>query len=523
MNRFIHFMSLVFCSSNLMASVLTWSSPSTLSTSMVDASDPRIVMDPAGNAAAAWLEDGVVYASYQSVNMSWGTSTALSNPSASDVRLGVDESGNVTAVWLESGVVKSATLPAGGSWSVATALSSSGASSPVISVRSNGDIVAAWVRSGFIESSTQLSGGSWSLVNILSAADSSHPDISVGANGTAVAIWHTSAAGGNVIVSAVKTMGGAWGTAKQVVTVPIAYELDYPKVSVDSDGNADALCYRYQIVDGEYINVAVFAASLPLNAAGWTAIPTQLTLPGIGDPANFQATIVHDHNGNAVASWSISYDESTFSLESAYKRRGAAWGDATQLIQSDYSYEIDVSANSLSDAVGIYMDFDGVNTTVQSVEANVGGIFNTVEWAAPIAVSSSGNNGYPKAASVFVSGQIIASAIWLNSDGTTTSVQASTGSRDTIAPPSNLAVVQDNSDFGIFNDYFNTITWDASTDPSTAFYLIYKNGILFESVNLAGNYPPVDHNVDPNGSDTYGVAAVDNAGLQSEIVTITYP
>jgi hypothetical protein len=89
------------------ATTLTWTSPITISTPGVDASDPQIMIDTAGN---------------------------------------------VTAVWLESGVVSSATLPAGGSWSAETAISSTGASSLSAYVDSSGNAVAIWVREEFTAS-----------------------------------------------------------------------------------------------------------------------------------------------------------------------------------------------------------------------------------------------------------------------------------------------------------------------------------------------------------------------------------
>src|SRR5690348_15496173 len=116
---------------------IIWSTPTTLSSTGVNASDPRVVMDPSGNVTAAWVENGFIKASTQPVNGSFNTPVTISNTGASSPRLAVDSSGNVTAIWIESGVIESATLPFGGSWSAEVAVSSSTATNPKIVVDSS--------------------------------------------------------------------------------------------------------------------------------------------------------------------------------------------------------------------------------------------------------------------------------------------------------------------------------------------------------------------------------------------------
>lgn len=515
------------CTAQLMSNDLTWTSPTTLSTALVNASDPQMTMDPNGNATSAWVENGVIIASYQPVGGSWGTSATLSASGSSNPRLGADSSGNVTAIWISGGQVFSSTLPSGGSWGAATLVSSVGVfgiTQAELSVRSNGDVVAIWARGGYIEASTKLFGGSWSLVSALSVANSDNPSVSVGANGTVVALWHSDGISGNIIMSSLQsTIGGSWTTAKAIIPLSTAFVQNYPKVSVDALGNADAICLRYQVDGSEFINLEVFASSLPLNAAAWSALPTQLsTNPGIRNPADLRLSIVHDTAGNALAFWSMSYDDSTFTLESALKLFGNAWTSNFTLVNTPYSFQGDVCANSLGDVVGAYMYFDGTSATIQAAESNIGGTLESIFWSPAIGISTGPNNGYSRVASTYLSGTVFAAAAWLSSDGTTTSVQVATGSRATLAPPTSLSVVQNSANYGVFTDYYNTVSWTASTDPNVVGYAIYRNGVLFDRVNPI-TYSIVEHNVIQNGAVTYGVAAIDNESSQSETVNINYP
>lgn len=521
---FFLFFSFLFFS-QLMSNDLTWSSPEILSTTMVDASEPQIIMDADGNATAAWVESTIVMASYWPIDGSWGTPVAVSSSGSSSPRLAVDGSGNVTAVWVDSGVVKVATLPAGGSWSSETSLSSSGASSPAVAVNPDGDIVVVWERGGFIESKTKLILGLWSLVSMISGANSDHPDVALGADGTVVAVWHAISSGADIVQSASQSItGGVWGTVKNLIQISAAYSMNYPKVAVDANGNASAIWFRYQqTADDDFINLGVFASVLPKNAAAWLPIPTILSGPGIRNPADLFAKISYDSAGNALALWTISYNNSSFSVETSLKLTGGEWTSKVQLVEDNlYSFTGDIAANGLGDVVGVYMFFDGTALTIKSAEANISGASPDVAWTSPIVLSTDNGNAYPKVASVFFDSQVRAASAWLGYDGANTTLQVSTASRSTVAPPSNLAVTQDSVDFGVYVDYFNTITWDASSAPDIVQYIIYRNGVLFKIVDPTV-FEAVEHNVVPSDAVIYGVSAVDSQLTQSEIIYINFP
>ncbi|MBX7067287.1 MAG: hypothetical protein K1X28_08660 [Parachlamydiales bacterium] len=526
MKRFFVFWFLVVSFVPLMAGLINWGAPDIVSATMADVSDHRIVIDSSGNVTVIYIEAGVLKANTLPQGGSWGTPVTLSVMTASDPSLAVDSSGNVTAVWVDGGVVNTAIYTPMGGWGSATALSAIGtAATARVALSSNGDIVVVWQRSGFIESITKLVGGAWGLVSILSPANSDNPALSIGDDGTVVVVWHTNSVSGNLTMSASKQISGAWNAAKSMIAVSPAFYHNYPRVSVDKHGNAEAVWFRYQYdaTTGDYIGVVLISASLPANAPSWSAIPTQLSNIGTRNPADLKAKIQHDSQGNVVAIWSISYDNSNFFIESALKTVGGQWTTpGTVIASSKYSYQGDLSVNGLNDAVIAYMDFDGSNVIIQSNEANVSGVLTTLFWPSPITVSAGSDNSYPRISSVYANSQVSAGASWINYSGGFKVLQVATGTRSTVSPPTNVAVQQSSINFGVFQDYYNTISWTASTDPNVIGYVIYRDGAVI--VQLTADMTQFeDHNAIQNGAVVYGIAAVDFNETQSDIVTVSYP
>lgn len=511
----------IFSFSQLSATDISWGAPETLSTAMVNASDPRIVMDLNGNSTAAWVEGGVVKASFQPVGGSWGTVETLSGSGSSIPRLSVDANGNVRAVWLEGTVVMTALLPFNGSWGSATTLSDSGASSPVIAMNAGGDVAVVWARSGFIESKTLPSGGAWSLVSILSSANADHPSVAIGTNGKIVAVWHRISGVSNIVESSSQMIGGAWGLAVNILPAPSAFSHDYPKVSVDANGNADVIWLRYQVTGAQYSNVFVYAASLPSASTSWS-FPLQISDTVAINPANLIQKIRHDQFGNAIAFWTTSYDGSTYTIQASVKQVSGSWAPFSPLAVSLYSFDVDFNVNTLNDSVATFMYFDGTSSIIQAAELNSAAFGTNVFFTPPVAVSTGPDNSTPKVATTYVGGNVYATAAWLSSDGSTISLQVSTGSRITVDPPSNVAVIQNADDFGVFVDYNNVISWEASTDPDIIQYVVLRNGSPFFLTD-GSTLQVIDHNAVQNGSVTYGVLAVDSEFSVSPTVTVSFP
>ncbi|HSW87030.1 MAG TPA: hypothetical protein VLG49_05985 [Rhabdochlamydiaceae bacterium] len=506
---------------------ITWNLPVTLSSVGVNASDPRVVMDSSGNVTAAWVESGVIKAVMQPVGGSFGTPITISNTGSSSPRLAVDPSGNVTAIWLESGVVSSATHPFGGSWSAEVAVSSSTATTPALVVDSSGNAIAIWQRSNTIETATKLSGGAWGSVSVLSSSNSDNPALAVGGT-TAVAVWHNVLSGADILQFSKQTVGGSWSTAANMFNVTPGFSHNFPSVAVDPKGNATAVWYRYTLQDGTFTGVITLSTQLASGATNWGALPTLISNsfpPGLEDDVSkFFTKVKTDPNGNVIAVWLESTDASNYFWEANVKPFNGNWATSAFITAPGlYRYGVDLAVNALGDALMGYMSFDGTNLNIQTTEAEIAGNATFVAFTAPITISQGTDNGFPKVATDLNGTTVFGAAVWLQFDGSETVVQAATGSRSTIAAPTNVTVTQSSTNFGVFTDFFNTVNWTASTSPNIIQYFVYRNGIFFQAIDATAPLQVVDHNAVQNGAVTYGVSAVDAQNTQSLITTQSFP
>ncbi|MES2122801.1 MAG: hypothetical protein V4492_08520 [Chlamydiota bacterium] len=509
----------------LSAQGFNWSSPPTaISTAAVDASDPDVVIDASGNTTAIWIESSTVRTSTLPSGGSWSAPSSLSGTGGTNPCIGIDSAGNVTAAWLEGGNVKTANMPSGGSWGSASNISDTGATDPALYVDGAGNAVAVWVRNGYIETATQQVGNSWGSVSMLSAASSDNPAIAIGEEGTIVAIWHTVVTGQDRVYASVGGIGQAWNTPLVVApltAIGAAYSFNYPSVAVDDNGNAAAVYFLYVNVGDAYTNVYTMGSSLISGASAWSQ-PSFLSAEGFRNPADLMNTIAFDGNGNALALWTSSSDGQSFNIESAQFTAAGTWTPSSALVlQSLYAYQGDISVNPSGDASSIYMFSDSGNTIIQSsdtsIASNVSGF-----WSIPINVSLGSQNGFPRIATMLVSGVISGATVWVYNDGSNNRIAASIGTRNVVAPPTDVGIVQDSSDQGVFVEYFNTISWTESTDPNLVAYNIFRNGFYWTQV-AAGTTTVIDHNAVQDGSVTYGVAAVNSSQEQSSIVSASFP
>ena len=503
----------------------TWSTPAdTISSTGVNASDPHIAMDGSGNVIAAWLENSLVVSKTKLLNDSWSSLDTLSATGASSPKIVVDPAGNATAVWVESGAVKAATKPFSSSWGTPVTLSASGSSSAQIAIRSNGDVVAVWVASGFINSATKLYNQNWQTTpDTLSAAGADSPQVAVGADGTVIAVWHAN----NTITSidnvfaASKPIAGTWSAAA-TISNPAINSL-YPQVAVDPNGNAMALWFRCNHLNSTYSNVVLQSSSLPSSGYSWSN-PVDVSSPAARNPADLIARIKYSDSGYAVAAWTTSYDGSTFRIESSEINSNQIWSEPFTIAYDLYAYSIDLAISSVGDIFAVYMSFDTETSSViiQSRESHAGGI-GSGSWTSPVTVSTENENGYPQIAAV-VTGDVNNNAVaaWINFDGTNNIIQAVTGTGTQVVPPSNLSITQNVNSFGIFNEYYNLLTWDSSTDPNLVGYAIYRNNVLLAFVESSA-LEFIDNNQKQNGSVTYGVSATDNSGRESLPIYVSFP
>jgi hypothetical protein len=495
----------------------TWSSPETISATGVNSSLPHVGMDNGSNAVAIWLENDALVSKTKLLGMSWSSADTLSAAIAYNAQLVVDPAGNATAIWVEDGgVIKANTKPFASPWGSPTILSASDSDVPQIAVDPSGNVVAVWLAIDVVQSSTQLFGMSWTSADTLSTSGSAAPQVALGSDGTVFATWHTlngitSTYNTNAIS---KTLGGSWGTAT-LVSDPAKNSV-YPQIAVDSSGNAVAIWYSYDLASFVYSNVILQSSRNPLMTS-WST-PINISSPGVRNPIELVSKLLFNEFGNVVAVWTNSFNGDTFTIQSSGSADGSVWDIPTTINTSIYSYSINSVQNSIGDVFAVYMnlDFDTNDTVIKAIESHIGGI-NQGFWTNPVILSEGTSNAYPViATSITGATGCYATAAWMNVNGSDNVIQASSGSGILVLPPSDVTVAPHENDMGVFVEFYDTLSWTASPDPNLVAYAIYRNGIFLTAIDgSATSY--IYHN---GAGTSYGISAVDNSSTESEIITV---
>lgn len=526
MKKILALLTLCTCLQLTGNEISTWSSPpDTISTLGLNSSNPCTAVDGNGNVVAIWLENDVVISKNLVLNTSWSAPTTLSGTGASSPQLTIDPAGNATAIWVESGIIKTKTQPFGSAWSSVTTLSASGSSSPQIAADSSGNVVAVWVTSGVVQSATRIFNGTWSgSPDVLSSSGSAAPQVAINSNGTAVAIWHTLngvTSLHNVNSARKVTIGGSW-SAPTTVSDPTENSV-YPQVAMESDGDAVAVWYNYDVVGSAYFNVVLNVACYPSGGGGGWSLPVGISSPGIRNPENLTARVIINTE-NVVALWTNSYDGSTLSLETSQAVFKGVWAPPIVLATNIYCYTLDTSLSSIGDILSVYMSSDTNSTpiVINYIESHAGG-FSSGFWTSPFVISNGDENAFPRI-STTINNQtnIYGTAVWVGFDGSNNVIQTSQGTGIAVIPPTNLTVVQNATDYGVFTEYYNVLSWTASTEPNLNVYGIYQNGTFIKFVQ-SNVLQYIDHNAVQNGPVVYGVTTIDTSGTESAIVTVSFP
>lgn len=518
-NLFISLLTFITCFFSI-TEATTWSSPPALiSSGAQNASNPVVGIDINGNAVAAWVEKGNIISSTLLNREEWSPGKIISGGEASDPQIVVDPNGNATVIWAEKGFILTSTQPAGGSFGPSTTLSGSGASSPQIAVDPNGDVVAIWERNGGIESSTQLFGGRWSDIADVLSINGDSPQISIGAdNSTVVAIWHSVDNNRIDRISASdKLIRGEWSAASD-----IANGIN-PQVMVDSNGNSIAIFYQFDAFEQTYRNIRL-ASVRKLSRMEWNTPITISQQLGVGNLSDLIAKIGIDSSGRTFALWNISFDGATLNIQCAISVDiGQNWEIIGDLVSSNlYAYSFDLSVDSIGGSHIAYMLADFINSSiiVQATDMFPANFNKSFDF--PFNLSSlNTSSGFPRIASSLKETNINVVAVWVSFNGELNNIQAASGICTIIEPPTHLSAKQNSTNYGIFTELTNTISWEASASPGIVAYLIFRNGSFLSYVDPF-TFQYIDHNRQPGESSVYGVAALDSSNNQSVITTLNF-
>lgn len=526
MNLFVPFSITLFlsiCFSEL-HSEITWTTPPiTISSPGISASEASLGIDDLGNTTVIWLEDSYVKSSAFLKGTGWSfPPETISNQGSSTPRIVVDARRNATAVWNENGIIKSAQRPFKGKWSSPTALSNQGASSPEIAIDGTGNIVAVWIGvEQTIQSSTKFVDKPWPLIpDTISDAGADAPQIAIGNDGTVVAIWHQINSSINTIYSSKKTLqNDSW--SQPLAISNSKYNSHYPKVIVDSNGNATAIWYRFNLRESIYSNVALQSSYFPING-NWSN-STDVSSLGFRDPAELNSHLTLDGDGNVAAIWTMSFDDATYYVQFAIKPFNGIWTTPANLVgQNLYAFDSGLCGNAKGNIFFIYMLYNARTSSLNIQASDC--IINTQNqsWALPDIISEGTRNAYPKITSSFnEAGTTSLTALWLHYNGANNAVCAITGEDISIQPPRNLSLEQKVNDLIFFQERYNVLTWSPSLSPKIKQYAVYRNGIFLDSVD-ASTLQIIDHNRKEHETGEYGIVAIDDQGMQSPIATIDF-
>jgi len=362
------------------------------------------------------------------------------------------------------------------------------------------------------------------LADTLSAVENSDlPQVSVGSSGVVIAVWHAvnPVSMINTVYSARKTIGGLWSSAQTISNGSL--HSNYPQIAVDANGAATAVWFTYTQTNGTISSVNVQSSDIDSQGFGWSTPIDVISSNGLQNPANLVARVAYDANGNAIAAWSTSLDGSTFTVQSSSRNLNKDWSIPVDLAIDIYAYAIDIKVTGSGSAFAVYMltDPNTSNISIESAENQMGNGEDQF-WAFPTVLSEASATRSPAVSAVLVGNANQTVAAWIGYDGMNDIVQVSSGVDTLIAPPTNLSVVQNVNQFGVFDEYYNTLSWTASVDPNVIFYAIYRDGIFFQKVP-ASTTQIIDHNRMQNRAVTYGVAAIDGNHGQSRTATVSFP
>lgn len=290
-----------------------WGPPIDLSASGNDVEDPRVAVDPAGDAVAIWQQvsgsDWVVEAANRPVGGGWSLPVPISatGESAEEPQLVVDPGGDALAVWrsLAGYVVEAASGPAGRTWGAPVELTTTAGnvSQPLVAMGSGGAATVIWRyhgASGYaVRSASRTAGGGWQPPVDVSAAgeDPEEARVAVDAKGDALVLWQIDDGSGWVVQATSRTAGGAWAAPVNVSGIGLSGAA--PEIAVDEAGDAAAVWRRF---DGSFHII---------QAAGYDAAGPQLrslSIPAsgmVGQTLSFSVSPLDVWSSLGAVDWSF--------------------------------------------------------------------------------------------------------------------------------------------------------------------------------------------------------------------------
>lgn len=359
-----------------------WSAPVRISTGAGQPLQPKVVVDPAGDAAVVWFEYGskeIVYAATRPAGGAWSQPVPLSdvNGYSAEPDITIDPQGNATAVWTtgpqnQLGVVQAATRPAGGAWSQPVTLSDESvvASAPHVVADPQGDLTAVWDvggDEGVIQSKTRPAGSEWDSAAVDVSAEaslSSNPQIATDAQGDVVAVWQQkdihAASGFHYYVQTARLASGSW-SAPLTISREDGLAMN-PELAVDPDGNVTVVWEWGPLATGT-------ASGLQTRSGGsdgsWGAIGYVEASPGaVLEPGPSDVQLVADPQGDVAAVWE-GWSAPNYIVRTARRSAAGTWSSPLTLSTGNTLFPR-IAVDPQGTVTAVWSGLNGTNRAVRS-------------------------------------------------------------------------------------------------------------------------------------------------------------
>lgn len=339
---------------------------------------PQVASDGSGNAVAVWQQqDGIrnhIWSNRYVVGEGWGDAEMIEDePTASAVnpRVAVDPAGNAVAVWEQVGAVGfdiwSNWYVVDEGWGVAELVETSSlgsATDPEVAIDSSGNAVVVWVQVDLYQqsvwSSRSSAGAGWGISELIEFDDSTaafNPDVSVDPSGNATAVWEHWGGPSMTIWSNRYVVGEGWEETALVDTETPTGSFN-PEVVMDGSGNAVAVWERW---DGVSLEIAAnrYVAGVGWGASGY--IGAGSSVEALGPKA------AADGAGDVMVVWS-QYDDGYFNIWSNRYVPVTGWGPAEKvgLDKTDTVRYPQVGSDSSGNAIAVWEEWDGAEMDIWS-------------------------------------------------------------------------------------------------------------------------------------------------------------
>jgi len=272
-----------------------WLEPDDLSVAGEDAGSPRVAIDAAGTAIAVWqLSDpgeNEIRAAVRPMGEEWSAPDDLSEvgDNAQSPRVAMNDAGDAVAAWtVIGGGIQAAIRPALGGWSLPEDVSATEEGTPALAIDSGRNAFALWSGPGstdrVLRTSMRPPGGEWSEADELSAEYEGFRSYDLTASPAAGVFatwtWSQGIPEENGIEAAVRPPGSDWSAPEEISTE--GENSGLPDLGFDADGNAIAIWGREK---GEH--------EYSLQGAGYDFSGPQLNglqIPAtgmVGEPVSF--------------------------------------------------------------------------------------------------------------------------------------------------------------------------------------------------------------------------------------------